>query len=570
MLRFRFRHLNALKAATGFALLIAGGVAALALVTPAYSHSGDSYKVEMTESGFVPDRLQIIAGDMIIFENTGQTDHWPASNVHPTHEQYPDFDAQKPIPPGEAWTFIFFRPGVWGYHDHMNPQHVGEIVVVPDTHPVGPGQTTDSAPVSSGQTGLARIVAALERYVSTIFDAAKQLVAEVFGSPAAGPRLAEQPPDATQPELDTSFRPPPEASFDQVYRDLQLGCGQDDAECWVSFFRQQTISFGPEIAIDLLLQLKDDGEVAPVVDEHQLGHQIGRQTAESFGVNEQAFLLCPMSALNGGCQHGFFEFVLGRADSTTEAANVICQQLQEGYATKDYFYCYHGVGHGVMMAAAYDLDRALGICDSFDSILAQDGCWQGVFMENVNAGTGGFAREGVFSEADPLAPCSVLADQYKHECYVNHAGWLMDFFGDDVAAASAACVAATDGYANSCLESIGLMVTNPVWQATLYGDLEGVAFEAVAWDLCTRFPEGRVHSCVIGGIDNIHNFDEFALDRATAFCNTVAAEHQMMCYHRMGFNLFNQAIDLEEVVDTCALLPDEFQAACLNGAGLDS
>lgn len=566
MLRVPFNSPLEFKTALRFGAVLTVLFLALAWVPAAYGHTGDTYQVQMTDSGFVPDKLEIIAGDTVVFENVGQQDHWPASNFHPTHRMYPDFDPQKPILPGDSWSFIFFRPGVWGFHDHEFPDFTGEIVVLPDTHAVGPGQTDGSA-ASGGETGLARIVAAIRRYVSTIFDAARQLVAEVFGGSTA---VAAAPEPTELPELDTDFRPPPVASFDQVYRDLQTTCAIDDFDCWADFVRKETISFGPGIAVDLVLNLKDNGQMAPAVDEHQLGHQIGRQTAESFGVNEQAFLLCPMSTLNGGCQHGFFEYVLGRANSTSEAADVICQQLRDGYAPKDYFYCYHGVGHGVMMAAAYDLDRALSICDSLEADVAQDGCWQGVFMENVNAGMGGFAAEGVFSELDPLAPCSVLDEQYKHECYINHAGWLARFFDGDVAAASAACAAATDGFSSSCLESIGLMVSNPVWQETLYGDMSGKSFEQVAWELCTQFPAGRVESCILGAIDNIHNFDIFEIDRAAAFCDAVDEQYQELCYRRMGLNLTNQIVELEAVIEICNSIESDYRTACLSGAGVDS
>lgn len=548
----------------------------LSFATPAYSHSGNIYTIEMTDSGFVPNHLEILQGDTVIFKNTGKNDHWPASDLHPTHTRYPDFDAQKPVLPGASWTFIFFRAGTWGMHDHLYPEFIGQIVVLPDVHAGGtaPGSAAAATTAQSGQSLFSRIIEAVKRYVANLFDAARQLVVDVFGLPGSSPTPAVasqtgvdiQP---TLPALDTSFTAPPSADLDQVYRDLQTSCAADDFDCWAKFFRQQTVSFGPAISVGLVLKLKADGRVAPTVDEHQLGHQIGRQTAESFGVNDQAFLLCPMAELNGGCQHGFFEFVLGRTETTTAAADLICKELQDGYAVKFYFYCYHGVGHGVMMSAAYDLDRALGICDQFDNPLAQDGCWQGVFMENVNAGMGGYARDGVFSTEDPLEPCDNLEDKYRHECYVNHAGYLMMLFNNDVGAATNACLQAGD-YIKSCMESIGLMVTNPVWQAPLFGDLSSESFEQIAWDLCQEFPTNYIDSCVVGGIDNIHNFDKFDLSRAVGFCQTVGPDYQISCYRRMGFNLFNQSVNTDDVVKACDTLEGDFREACLDGAGVQS
>lgn len=560
-----------IRAALRTCLFLLGGWLLLGHATPAYGHTGNSYTIQMTDEGFVPNHLEILVGDTVVFENVGQNDHWPSSDRHPTHTSYPDFDPGRPIIAGSSWTFIFFRPGNWGMHDHLYPEFMGRIVVLPDVHPSGSTQPgTTGSP--GGQSRLSQIVDALERYVSTIFNAARQLVAEAFGAPGQAVALTSQPPidpQPTLPTLDTAFRAPPLASFDQVYRDLQVTCALEDFDCWASFSRQETISYGPEIAVDLVLKLKEDGRMAPVVDEHQLGHQIGRQTAESFGVNDQAFLLCPMAALNGGCQHGFFEYVLGRTETTSAAADLICQQLQEGYAIKYYFYCYHGVGHGVLMASAYDLDRALIVCDSLADAVAQDGCWQGVFMENVNAGMHDFAREGVFSLDDPLAPCDVVEDKYRHECYVNHAGYLMKVFDNDVRGATNACLKA-EAYVGACLESIGLMVTNPVWQPNLYGELGDESFVQVAWNLCTQFPAGHIDSCVIGGIDNIHNFDEFDLGRAVGFCSAVEADYQFSCYNRMGFNLLNQSLTLDDAVAACETLEAEFRDACLGGAGVQS
>ncbi len=40
----------------------------------------------------------------------------------------------------------------------------------------------------------------------------------------------------------------------------------------------------------------------------------------------------------------------------------------------------------------------------------------------------------------------------------------------------------------ACMQSIGLMVTNPVWQAQLSRDAGKKSQSAVAWELCSRFP----------------------------------------------------------------------------------
>ena len=49
------------------------------------------------------------------------------------------------------------------------------------------------------------------------------------------------------------------------------------------------------------------------------------------------------------------------------------------------------------MATAYDVQKGLNICDSFGTFRGKDGCWQGLFMENVNAAMRGEARANVAS-----------------------------------------------------------------------------------------------------------------------------------------------------------------------------
>jgi len=68
--------------------------------TLALAHTGTTHIVEFSEDGISPKLSEILDGDSIEFVNTGELDHWPASNVHPTHELYADFDARRPILPG--------------------------------------------------------------------------------------------------------------------------------------------------------------------------------------------------------------------------------------------------------------------------------------------------------------------------------------------------------------------------------------------------------------------------------------------------------------------------------------
>src|ERR1051326_866180 len=58
---------------------------------------GKVYEVDYTSSGFSPSTLTVKAGDTVVFKNKSSSAFWPASDPHPTHTDYPGFDAKQPI-----------------------------------------------------------------------------------------------------------------------------------------------------------------------------------------------------------------------------------------------------------------------------------------------------------------------------------------------------------------------------------------------------------------------------------------------------------------------------------------
>ncbi len=93
--------------------------------------------VEITANGFNPDSITISLGDTVSFVNQDVDGHWPASDVHPTHGNYPEaggcigsaFDACGGLAGGESYLFTFDEVGIWTYHDHVNPGLTGKVIV---------------------------------------------------------------------------------------------------------------------------------------------------------------------------------------------------------------------------------------------------------------------------------------------------------------------------------------------------------------------------------------------------------------------------------------------------------
>lgn len=103
-------------------LLVAGGIVVFRGKTPQ-----QEVTMQMTDDGFLPQNIEIPLNSKVNFANVGKNAHWPASNIHPSHLIYPEFDPKKGIPSGQTWSFVFDKAGIWRYHDHLYPEVGGTI-----------------------------------------------------------------------------------------------------------------------------------------------------------------------------------------------------------------------------------------------------------------------------------------------------------------------------------------------------------------------------------------------------------------------------------------------------------
>ncbi len=86
-------------------------------------------QITYTDSGFVPNSMEIQVGESVTFRNESSTGMWVASAPHPTHTDYPEFDAKRSYAKGESFAFTFTKTGNWKFHNHLNPTNFGSITV---------------------------------------------------------------------------------------------------------------------------------------------------------------------------------------------------------------------------------------------------------------------------------------------------------------------------------------------------------------------------------------------------------------------------------------------------------
>ena len=99
------------------------------LILTNINRSSKTYTITETEDGFNPEKMTIKKGETITFKSTRNKFFWPASDLHPTHLIYPEFDPKDPIAPNKTWSFTFNKVGSWKFHDHLAPYYTGIITV---------------------------------------------------------------------------------------------------------------------------------------------------------------------------------------------------------------------------------------------------------------------------------------------------------------------------------------------------------------------------------------------------------------------------------------------------------
>lgn len=126
------RHLKALLALL-LGLLVAAGAAWFFMSTDMLveetGEDNPQVEVAITEEGFAPETILINPGTTVTWINRDDGPHRVASNPHPEHDALPGFDAGDPIFPDESYSYTFTEAGEFDYHDHLNPETNGTIVV---------------------------------------------------------------------------------------------------------------------------------------------------------------------------------------------------------------------------------------------------------------------------------------------------------------------------------------------------------------------------------------------------------------------------------------------------------
>lgn len=461
----------------------------------------------MNGNGFSPENIEITQGDTIKFENKDKDPRWPASNIHPTHEIYSDFDPKKPVASGDSWSFTFPDGGEWKFHDHLKPEFVGNVKVARDSH--APEQKEE-------KIGFSRMERIRIWFARTYY------------------KLIPGRQERAMKKLDLFAM----ADSDNPEREEQL--------------RYQLAVFGSRAIVDDLVADSDGGST---VDCHQPAHIIGRVGFDIYGpvVFKDGSALC-----HSGFYHGAMEGFIKQNGVDNLAADIsaLCRSFDTAFGD---FQCNHGVGHGVLAYESYDLPKALGLCQKLESEHGRSACYGGAFMENIMVAQGWGAIPGHETEwinDDPQFPCNkIMAESaILYDCWQMQTSWMRTLFKEDGTKIIAECQKVPTDYISVCFRSWGRDLAS-----IYYRDVDEITRG------CLEVP--KVHNyydqCISGGMNVVVDFwgDKLG-DQAAQVCYRVAADHKRTCYSDLTYRLNDIFKDRQEHEKVCRHFEPEYQTIC--------
>lgn len=376
----------------------------LLLVTTVSAHSAIQ-TVVMVEDGFEPSEITVDENSTVLFMNKDKVDRWPASNIHPTHDIYPEFDPQKPIPPGSAWAFKPKKEGVWKYHDHLQPHKRGTIIV-----------TSEEGSQSQTPTLLTKI----KNYFFNFYEKFK-------------------------------------ASFKKLNVNSQVSSDEFkkfDAEEQFKSLENIFEFKGPQYTWGFF-KTTFKGEAGSSGNIHDLAHLLGSLMYEKGGF--EAITTCS-TEYAFGCYHGFLDKAFEKNLDNLGLAEEACERLgpvNSGPVAS----CIHGIGHGV--ASFYNTNNiksSLASCNLLRS--GANFCHDGVFMEFARGASSDF-----YPESDRLSPCSTLReefeDKYSFACGRNQPEVLMQRFNYSFEEVVDICLSSDDvEFKTACFDSLGFKLAS--------------------------------------------------------------------------------------------------------------
>lgn len=403
-------------------------------------------EIILSDRGFAPKVVFIRQGAVVAFHTSRGKYYWPASDPHPIHSDYGEFDAGRALHAGESWKFGFNRVGVWRYHDHLAPQFSGVIVVL----------GWDSREFAGMWKSL-------------------------------GEHITRRIPETTK-EMDAYY----------------ARCGGLNKDCWDPVFTSLVETRGPKSALKTIAYLRQN-----YPDFANYCHQYTDFTGELSYWNVSPKKRLPEfdPDLAGQCSSGYLHGYMGEFASHGSISQGIsfCDALSRAYPQSEVAYeCYRGVGNGLAfrfgLSSWNDEEKivqdALEVCAGVKEAKL---CEQGVIigLDHMYFGVHGFQLR---MNADrPFGVCDRVKPELTDDCYEQLSDGFFAFVGHDLDKAAPYIAKLSPKHAAIVIPRV---IQIPYELVTF--DSDGYD-RIVAW--CRRAPFGLSETCLKGFIEKLLTID---------------------------------------------------------------
>jgi len=360
-----------------FTLAALGGISIL--IYHRQSEVSRSFTISLTNHGFLPKTLQIGRGEKLVFKNYDDKDRWPASNWHPTHDLYPEFDPQRALSPGQEWAFQFDKTGAWGFHDHLYPQFTGMVIV-------------------RDNKSLAQSILSQFSFAAKHAKSISSLLGIGSNNSANG-----QKPFTAEKFIENLH-----AQHENVFEDTRKN------------FKEIAKQYGIAAVIGLTQTAYAQHDLT-VGECHSLLHLIGHHAYWYYQKDLQK--LAPY--VNQFCATAFVHGVEAEIALANQRPYDGLRRFCEVVKSKDASIgCYHGAGHA-FLEQTNDIASSLARCDALGEGQKEspDNCYGGVFSQFGNNILGFDGDTGLhfqptvhFDQTHPLRFCLPLAERYQDQC----------------------------------------------------------------------------------------------------------------------------------------------------------
>ena len=479
------------------------------LFNPSPIIANQTFEIKLIKAGFNPNNLQIKQGDIVIFINQDEVDRWPASDIHPTHAIYPEFDPQKAIKPKNFWKFQFKKPGTFQFHDHLHPELNGTIEVLVDKeNSASPSPAPDFNSII--QTLKRKIEIAYKKFYYKIFPAKLEQDLKTFNS-------------------------------------IEVAQHPDNLKFWIHIMGGKRF----------MKKMVDDSEGGSKVDCHQEAHAVGRA---AYKLEKDKVFKQPDFNCHSGFLHGAMEAFIAEngGNNLPQAVTKLCKSFKTDF---ERFECLHGIGHGFTAYMDYDIPKTLDFCKKLESDYARRSCYGGVFMENILVAEGKGAIKAHLTNwvsEDPHFPCNAVEKDYfvQYECYQMQTSRMLDIFKYNFDKVREQCGKAPKDMVEVCFKSFGRDVAGQTLR-----DPVKIAH------LCQTVPQDYFKECIRGALNVVIEFwGENLTNQPQQLCNRLGSDNKAFCYNLLAGRLkeiFGK--NISKIQKVCEYGEKEFVEACIHG-----